>query len=93
MVFAVVIRFFNNASGFLEGFAISYLLWVIVDWYDAIVLDCIWFCHSKHVIIPGTEDMVKEYKNYRFHLIGSLQGMLVGLPICLIIGALVQFLP
>ncbi len=93
LVFAAVIRFFNNASGFLEGFAISYLLWTIVDWYDAIVLDCLWFCHSRRVIIPGTEDMVSEYKNYRFHLLGSLRGMLIGLPVCLATATLVHLLP
>ncbi len=32
--------------------------------YDAIVLDCIWFCHSKQFIIAGTEDMTKEYKEF-----------------------------
>lgn len=44
-------------------------------------MDCLWFCHSKKVVIPGTEGM-KEYKDYLFHIKGSLKGMLLGLPVC-----------
>lgn len=63
IVFAVFLAFvvhkFNGADTFLEGFGISYLIWLIIDWYDALILDCIWFCHSKKVRIPGTEDMAE----------------------------------
>jgi len=71
-----------------KGFLYSYLLWNIVDWWDAIFIDCIWFCHSKKVIIPGTEGM-KEYKDYLFHIKESLKGMLFGLPTCVIVGLFV----
>src|SRR5699024_12343622 len=50
-------------------------------------LDCIWFCHSKKVRIPGTEDM-EEYKDYRFHIRQSCIGMLLGLPACLAVGVI-----
>ena len=63
-------------------------LWNIVNWWDAIVLDCLWFCHCKKVIIPGTEGM-KEYKDYLFHIKGSLKGMLYGIPASLLVGILV----
>lgn len=83
-----IVHKFNGANTFIEGVLYSYLLWNIVNWYDAFVIDCIWFCHSKRVIIPGTEDM-KEYKDYLFHIRGSFKGMILGLPICLLTGALV----
>lgn len=89
VLFAVVLRKFNGADTFLEGFGISYLIWLIIDWYDALVLDCIWFCHSKKVRIPGTEDMA-EYKDYLFHIRQSCIGMLLGLPACLMVGLLVM---
>lgn len=92
IVFAVFLAFvvhtFNGADTFLEGFGISYLIWLVVDWYDALVLDCIWFCHSRKVRIPGTEDMA-EYKDYLFHIRQSCIGMLFGLPACLLVGMLV----
>lgn len=89
IIFGLILAFtvyeFNGADTFIKGFGYSYLLWNIVNWWDAIFVDCIWFCHSKKVIIPGTEGM-KEYKDYLFHIKGSLKGMLLGIPVCLLVG-------
>ncbi len=90
-IFAVVLKQFNGADTFWKGFRDSYLIWLIIDWYDALVLDCIWFCHSKKVRIPGTEDM-EEYKDYRFHIRQSCIGMLLGLPVCLAVGVITAIL-
>ncbi len=57
MVLVVILRIFNGADTFLSGFVTSFLLWLVVDWYDALVIDCLWFCHSKRFVISGTEDM------------------------------------
>ena len=90
-IFAVILKRFNGADTFWKGFRDSYLIWLIIDWYDALVLDCIWFCHSKKVRIPGTEDM-EEYKDYRFHIKQSCIGMLLGLPACLAVGVITAIL-
>ena len=89
LILAIVVYKFNGADTFAKGFGYSYLLWNIVNWWDAIVLDCLWFCHCKKVIIPGTEEM-KEYKDYLFHIKGSLKGMLYGIPASLLVGILVM---
>lgn len=90
LVIAVTLFFVNHARNFGQGFLISYLIWLIIDWYDCFVIDWIWVCHSKKLIIPGTEDLVDSYKDYRFHFIGSLKGMVIGLPVCLLVGVMVQ---
>lgn len=90
LVIAVTLFFVNHARNFWQGFLISYLIWLIIDWYDCFVIDWIWVCHSKKLIIPGTEDLVDSYKDYRFHFIGSLKGMVIGLPVCLLVGVMVQ---
>ena len=36
--------------------------------------------------------MVDTYHDYMFHIKGSLKGMLIGLPVCLIIGVIIQVL-
>ena len=87
LVFAFILKQFNGADTFWEGFRNSYLIWLIIDWYDALILDCLWFCHSKKVRIPGTEDM-EEYRDYCFHIRQSCIGMALGLPACLAVGAL-----
>ena len=86
-LFSFIIYKFNGADTFLKGFVDSYIIWSVITWYDAVVLDCIWFCHSKKVKIKGTENM-KEYKDYLFHIKQSCIGMLLGLPVCASVGAL-----
>ena len=91
IVFSWILKKFNHAETFMEGFTISYILWLIIAWYDALIVDCLWFCHSKKVRIPGTEDM-KEYQDYGFHIKQSLIGSLLGLPACLLIGLVVSLI-
>ena len=91
LLLALLLRFVNGADSFWKGFLEAYVIWLAIDWFDALVLDCLWFCHSKKVRIPGTEDM-KEYRDYIFHLEQSCIGMLLGLPICLLAGLLVAVL-
>ena len=76
---------FTKADILRKGFRDAYLIWLTIDWYDALVLDCIWFCHSKKVRIPGTEDMEEYIKQ-------SCIGMLLGLPACLAVGTITAIL-
>ena len=87
VVFAVVIYFVNGARSFAAGFGYSYLIWTVVNWYDAFIIDCLWVCHDRRVRIPGTEDM-KEYQDYWFHIKSSFRGQLIGLPVALLVGGL-----
>ena len=90
LILAVFLYYVNHARNFFQGFAISYIIWLVIDWYDCFVIDWGWVCHSKKIIIPGTEDLMDSYKDYKFHFIGSVKGMVIGLPVCLIVGVLVQ---
>ena len=91
IAFAFVLKYFNGADTFREGFRDSYMIWLIIDWYDALALDCIWFCHSRRIRIPGTESM-KEYKDYLFHIKQSFIGMILGLPACIAVGMMTAIL-
>lgn len=90
--FGFMIFYINGAQSFWEGFTISYGLWLTIVWFDALILDCLWFTHSKKIRIPGTEDMVKEYKDCWFHIRMSIIGSLIGLPVCLLAGGFVKLL-
>lgn len=90
VLLGAVVYFVNGSRSFLNGFLVSYGLWLIVDWYDAIVIDILWLCHSKIYILPGTEDMTETYHDYGYHIKGSCVGMLIGLPVCLLIGLVIQ---
>ena len=91
-ILALVVRYANGARSFWTAFIVSYGLWLIIDWYDCFVIDWGWVCHSRKIIIPGTEDLIDSYKDYKFHFIGSLKGMLYGLPICIVVSGLVQLM-
>ena len=87
-----VLRYINGYTTFIASFKYGFLLWSIVNLYDAIVLDIIWFCHDKHFILKGTEDMVKEYHNYWFHIKGFFIGEVLALCICSLAGIIIEFI-
>ena len=92
IILCAVLKYINGYTTFLESFKYGFLLWSIVNLYDAIVLDIIWFCHDKHFVFKGTEDMVEEYHNYWFHIKGFFIGELLALIICTLAGVIIQFI-
>ena len=40
-IFAAVVYFVNGARSFAAGFGCSYLIWTVVNWYDAFIIDCL----------------------------------------------------
>lgn len=86
VLLGLLVRYVNGCTSFWSGCLTAYALWVVVNWWDAIVMDCLWFCHDKRFIIPGTEDMVNDYHDYWFHIRGALIGMLLGVPAALAAG-------
>ena len=91
-IISLILRYVNGYRTFIEGFGYGFLLWTIVNIYDAVVMDIIWFCHDPYFVFKGTEDMVDEYHNYWFHIKGSLIGEVLALVICSIVGLVIQFI-
>ncbi len=85
-VLCLILRYINGYTTFLESFIYGYFLWTVVNLYDLIVLDIIWFCHDPFFIFEGTEDMKEEYHNYWFHIKGFLIGEGLALIVCLLSG-------
>ncbi|MBR6033745.1 MAG: hypothetical protein IKP28_03280 [Clostridia bacterium] len=91
IILCVVLRYINGYTTFLESFGFGFLLWTVVNLYDAVILDIIWFCHDKHFVFNGTEDMQEEYHNYWFHIKGFFIGEALALIICALAGAIIHF--
>lgn len=83
---------FSTNRSFINSFIYSFLLISVVNLWDLVVIDWIWFCNSKKVIIKGTQDLIAEYKNYKFHAIGFIKGSLVAFVFSLLISGLIQFI-
>mgnify|MGYP003414522236 CR=1 FL=1 len=92
VIVSLILRYVNGYTTFIEGFGYGFLIWTIVNAYDAIVMDILWFCQSPEFVFKGTEDMKKEYKNYWFHIKESLKGEVIGGIVCVIIGLVIQFI-
>ena len=91
IVLSLILRYVNGCRTFRESFKCGFLLWTIVNLWDAVVLDIIWFCHDPHFVIKGTEDMVKDYHDYWFHIKGFFIGEGLALVVCALAGLVVQF--
>lgn len=84
------VAYLSGCRSFGTTFVHVFILFVVVNVYDLVVLDWGIFCHSKKLRIPGTEDMEKEYKDYRFHVKGACIGILLGLVVALLSGVIIQ---
>jgi hypothetical protein len=62
---------------FLLAFAFSSGMLLVFNTFDLIVLDWLLFCtvQPKLMVLPGTQGM-PGYRDYRFHFIGFLKGLI-----------------
>lgn len=86
-----ILRYINGYTTFAESFLYGFLLWTIVNLFDVIVLDILWFCHDPYFVLKGTEDMVDEYHNYWFHIKGFFIGEGLASIICLLAALIIHF--
>lgn len=91
IILSLFLHYINGCLTFNEAFYNGFLLWSIVNAYDVIILDILWFCHDPKFIFKGTEDLIKEYHNYWFHIKGFLIGELIAVIICFLVGLIIQF--
>lgn len=92
IIFSLILRYINGYQTFIKAFSYGFLLWTIVNTYDALIIDICWFCQSPKFVFKGTEDMKDEYRNYWFHIKESLKGELIALVVCAIVGLIVEFI-
>ena len=91
VILSLILRYVNGCTSFLQAFGTGFLLWTIVNLWDAIVLDIFWFCHDPYFVLKGTEDMVSDYHDYWFHIKGFFIGEILACAVCAIAAAVVQF--
>ena len=91
IILSLILRYVNGYTTFFKAFVHGFLLFTVVNLWDAVVLDIIWFCHDPHFVIKGTEDMVSDYHDYLFHIKGFFIGEALALIVCALAGTLVKF--
>ena len=91
VILSLFLRYVNGYTTFGKAFGYGFLLWTVVNLWDAIVLDIIWFCHDPRFVFKGTEDMASDYHDYWFHIKGFFIGETLALAVCALAGLVVQF--
>lgn len=92
LVLLVGLAWLAGARTFLSGFLVSYVLWLVVTWYDCFILDWLIFANLKQVRLPGTEHMDAAYHQKKYHFIQSCIGTALGLLPCLLCGLIILLL-
>ena len=61
----LIVSVWTHVSDFKPAYMQSALFLVVVNWFDALVIDRLWVGHSKIWVIPGMEGVpyVKPWKN------------------------------
>lgn len=89
VIVLAVVAYFSGANTWVHALWYTLGLWMVVNWFDALIMDCLLFCHDKVYRLPGTEDMVDEYENYWFHIKGGFKGCVIGLVVSLLAATVV----
>lgn len=90
VMFALVLRFINGITTFSDAAVATYLLWLVVDWYDCLVVDILMAPFDKFYRMVKVSPVEKSA--VWFHCKGSLRGMIIGLVFAPVVGLIVMLL-
>lgn len=90
VLFALVLRFINGITTFLNAAATAYLLWLVVDWYDFFVVDILMAPFDKFYKMAKVSPIEKSA--VWFHCKASLKGMIIGIVFAPVVGLIVMLL-
>lgn len=90
ILFALLLRHVNGITTFLKGTLTSYALWLVVDWYDFLVIDVLLAPFDKFYKASGVSAFEKTA--LWFHCKESIKGMLIGLVFAPVVGIIVTLL-
>jgi hypothetical protein len=84
------LAYFSGKTSFISAFMHVFILFSVVNLYDLFIFDLIVFAHCKKVVISGTEDMVKEYKNPIHHIKGACKGIIISVVAAVLAAGIVE---
>ena len=90
ILFALLMRHVNGIETFWEAALTVYGLWLVVDWYDFLVMDILLAPFDKFYQKSGVSAFDKSA--VLFHFKGSLRGMVLGIICAVLVGVLVALM-
>lgn len=90
VLFSLLLRYVNGITTFLKGALTAYALWLVVDWYDFLVVDILLAPFDKFYKRAGISAFEKSA--VWFHCKASIRGMAIGIIFAPIVGFIVMLL-
>ena len=87
LVLVPIIAFWNGVTDFKTAYIQAYILLVVMNWFDGIVLDRLWVGHSKIWKIEGMEG-IPYIKPWKSVLVKRSLAMVTYLEVALVIAGL-----
>ena len=79
-----------GARTFFKGFMYSFIIWFTIKMFVVFVIDILWYSNSPSYWIKGTEDLEKEYKNYKFYISSIPRSLIAGFIVSIIVGVIID---
>ncbi len=76
-ILLLIMCFFERQEGFLPNFRNVLIMGEALNLFDFLVIDLLWWRHTKRVRFTGTENRPELYSNPKNHLISFLKGILM----------------
>jgi hypothetical protein len=86
-LFAVLWTFRFQAGGFFDMVVFSFIVFMVWNIFDLVIMDWLLFCtvQPSVMVLKGTKGH-PAYKDYKFHFIGFLKGIVIAAIFALAIG-------
>lgn len=92
LVIWIILVYLAGARTFVKGFMYSFVLWLAVKIFVVFIIDILWYSNSPNYWIKGTEDLEKEYKNYKFYISRIPRSLIAGLIVSIIVGLIINII-
>ncbi|WP_315120927.1 hypothetical protein [uncultured Clostridium sp.] len=91
VVILFIFGLFMKQANFIDNFTSLLILGQILNLFDFLIIDILWWRNSKRIRFTGTENMDNIYKNPKNHFISFIKGIFVFLIVAVIDGLLLSF--
>lgn len=84
--------YFAGAKTFIRGTIYSFIIWFTIKMFVVFIIDILWYSNSPNYWIKGTEDLEKEYKNYKFYISSIPISLIAGIIVSIIVGIIINII-
>lgn len=95
LIFSIILFFFGfiiRSNSFKVNFINILILGQVLNAFDFLFIDMIWWRNTKRVRFKGTENLDIEYKNPKKHIRAFIKGIFMFIIVALIDGLVLSFL-